>query len=72
MKKVNEKMTVEIPGHKYNIHIKKGVLADVHKYVDLERKVLIVTDDEIPEEYVSALQQQCPECYLATDRKSVV
>lgn len=66
MKKVNEKMTVEIPGHKYNIHIKKGVLADVHKYVDLERKVLIVTDDEIPEEYVSALQQQCPECYLAT------
>ena len=42
MKKVNEKMTVEIPGHKYNIHIKKGVLADVHKYVDLERKVLIV------------------------------
>jgi 3-dehydroquinate synthase len=66
MKKVNEKMTVEIPGHKYNIHIKKGVLVDVHKYVDLERKVLIVTDDEIPEEYVSALQQQCPECYLAT------
>ena len=66
MKKVNEKMTVEIPGHKYNIHIKKGVLADVHKYVDLERKVLIVTDDEIPEEYVSAVQQQCPECYLAT------
>ncbi len=59
-------MTVEIPGLKYNIHIKKGVLADVHKYVDLERKVLIVTDDEIPEEYVSALQQQCPECYLAT------
>ena len=66
MKKVNEKMTVEIPGHKYNIHIKKGVLADVHKYVDLERKVLIVTDDEIPEEYVSAWQQQCAECYLAT------
>ncbi len=60
------KITVEIPDHKYNIHIKKGVLADVHKYVDLERKVLIVTDDEIPEEYVSALQQQCPECYLAT------
>lgn len=66
MKKMNEKMTVEIPGHKYNIHIKKGILADVHKYVELERKVLIVTDDEIPEEYVSALQQQCPECYLAT------
>lgn len=61
-----EKMTVEIPGHKYNIHIKKGILADVHKYVDLDRKVLIVTDDMIPEQYVKALQQQCPECYLAT------
>ena len=46
------KITVEIPDHKYNIHIKKGLLADVHNYVDLNRKVLIVTDDMIPEEYV--------------------
>lgn len=60
------KMTVEIPDHKYNIHIKKGLLADVHNYVELNRKVLIVTDDMIPEEYVEALQKQCPECYLAT------
>lgn len=60
------KITVEIPDHKYNIHIKKGLLADVHNYVDLNRKVLIVTDDMIPEEYVQALQKQCPECYLAT------
>ena len=49
------KITVEIPDHKYNIHIKKGLLADVHNYVDLNRKVLIVTDDMIPEEYVQAL-----------------
>ena len=34
------KITVEIPDHKYNIHIKKGLLADVHNYVDLNRKVL--------------------------------
>ncbi len=60
------KMTVEIPEHKYNIHIKKGLLADVHNYVELNRKVLIVTDDMIPTEYVETLQKQCPECYLAT------
>ncbi len=60
------KMTVEIPNHKYNIHLKRGILQDVHKFVDLNRKVLIVTDDEIPEQYVTALQKQCPDSYLAT------
>jgi 3-dehydroquinate synthase len=60
------KMTVEIPNHKYNIHIQKGILENIHKYVDLDRKVLIVTDDEIPEEYVNTLQKQCPDSYLAT------
>ncbi len=59
-------MTVEIPGHKYNIHIKKGILQEISKYVDLDRKVLIVTDDMIPSEYVDALQKQCGESYIAT------
>ena len=60
------KMTVEIPNHKYHIHIQKGILANISKYVDLDRKVLIVTDDMIPEEYVNTLQKQCPDSYLAT------
>ncbi len=60
------KITVDIPGHKYNIHLQRGILKDVHKFVDLNRKVLIVTDDEIPEQYVDALQKQCPDSYLAT------
>lgn len=60
------KMTVDIPGHKYHIHIKKGILQEVAKYVDLDRKVLIVTDDMIPGEYVDALQKQCGESYIAT------
>lgn len=60
------KMTVEIPNHKYNIHLQQGILQDIHKYVDLNRKVLIVTDDMIPEDYVKTVQQQCPESFLAT------
>ncbi len=60
------KMTVEIPNHKYSIHIKKGVLGEVSKYLELNRKVLIVTDDMIPEEYVTTLQKQCPDSYIAT------
>ena len=60
------KMTVEIPNHKYHIHIQKGILANISKYVDLDRKVLIVTDDMIPEKYVNTLQKQCPDSYLAT------
>lgn len=60
------KMTVDIPGHKYHIHIKKGILQEIAKYVDLDRKVLIVTDDMIPTEYIDALQKQCGESYIAT------
>lgn len=60
------KLTVEIPNHKYNVHIKKGIINDISKYIDLNRKVLIVTDDMIPEEYVTAVQKQCPESFLAT------
>lgn len=60
------KLTVEIPNHKYNVHIKKGILNEISKYIDLDRKVLIVTDDMIPEEYVTAVQKQCPESFLAT------
>lgn len=60
------KLTVEIPNHKYNVFIKKGIINDIAKYIDLNRKVLIVTDDMIPEEYVQAVQKQCPESFLAT------
>lgn len=60
------KMTVEIPNHKYHIHIKKGILNEVNKYLELNRKVLIVTDDMIPEDYINTLQKQCPDSYIAT------
>lgn len=45
----------------------KGGLNQVEKYFDLNRKILIVTDDGVPTEYVECLIEQCkmPVLYVA-------
>ena len=57
-------ITVNIPQHQYNIYIEKNILHSVGKLADLNRKVLIVTDDGVPKEYAEALLAQCGEGYV--------
>ena len=57
-------ITVNIPQHQYNIYIEKNILHSVGKLADLNRKVLIVTDDGVPKEYAEALLSQCGEGYV--------
>ena len=39
----------------YNVVIGRGTLGNVNKYFNLSRKVLIITDDGVPEEYSRAV-----------------
>lgn len=50
----------------YNIIIEEGVLNKVNQYTDLYRKVLIVTDDGIPEEWITPVEAKCKEAYRFT------
>ena len=59
-------LTVKRSDVSYEIAIGKGLLAKAGKHFDLDRKVLVVTDDGIPRPYVQAILAQCKEPTLVT------
>lgn len=63
-------------GNGYNIIAEKGALSRAERFLRLDRKVLIVTDDGVPEEYAKALAKKCKEPHIKTvkqgeDSKSI-
>ena len=62
----NMQIKVAIPQHSYEIEIDRGLLHKVRDLCDLDRKVLIVTDSGIPEEYAKVLASQCREAVIET------
>ena len=47
----------------YNVIINKGVISNASTYLKLERKVLIVHDENVPTKFVDTLKNQCQEAY---------
>lgn len=43
----------------YDILVRRGSLSAAGSYMDLDRKVLIVTDDGVPAEYAETVSEQC-------------
>ncbi|MBE6728743.1 MAG: 3-dehydroquinate synthase [Ruminococcaceae bacterium] len=52
------KMTVNLSGGSYDIIIERGVLSRVEELLNLDRKVLIVTDDNVPKEYSESVAKK--------------
>lgn len=50
----------------YDIRIGRGLLAEAGRLLDLRRKVLVVTDSGVPEDYARTILGQCPEGSLVT------
>ncbi len=50
----------------YEVVIEKGVLKKAGELLDLDRKVLIVTDEGVPKEYAEEVKKQCKEGYIVT------
>lgn len=48
----------------YDIVIEKGSIGSADKYLDLKRKVLIVTDSGVPEEYYRTISDMCLESLI--------
>ena len=59
-------ITVELNERSYPIVLQRGVLAHAGEYVNLQRNVLIVTDQGVPERYVKTLQNQCKQAHVCT------
>ncbi len=50
----------------YNIYLERGVLKKAGELLQLNRKVLVVTDSGVPKEYAETVASQCKEAYVVT------
>ncbi len=57
---------VKTLGGGYDIVLERGALSSLSKYLDLNRKVLIVTDSGVPEIYSRTAANQCKEPFVVT------
>jgi len=52
-------LTVNLKDKSYDIILERGVINNVGKYVNLNRKVLVISDDGVPKQHVDAVVKQC-------------
>ena len=60
-----ETIRVNIPGHEYDIRIKRGILSRIGEECNLNRRVLVVTDKKVPQEYAQTVAKQAKEAVIA-------
>ena len=54
------KLTMRLGPRSYDIILRRGALGRVGQLVNLGRKVLVVTDSGVPQQYLSTVLAQCP------------
>ena len=57
---------VQVKDSTYEVIVERGCIDKVIKYLDLNRKVLIITDSNIPLEYVDKVKQDIKNSYVYT------
>lgn len=50
----------------YDILVERGSLADVDKHLNLDRRVLVVTDSGVPEQYARTVADKCKDAVIMT------
>lgn len=58
------KLSVNLQHTSYDIIIEKGVIERVGEFVSLDRKVLIISDDGVPSEYIQTALSQCAQGFF--------
>ena len=59
-------VTVSVPGSSYDVITERGILKRVGEHAKLDRRVLVVTDSGVPEEYARTVMSQCARPVLVT------
>lgn len=57
---------MNLGGDSYDIIVERGLLARAGEYLDLNRRVLVVTDNGVPREYAMTVAQQCKDGVICT------
>ena len=53
-----KKVHVLLDKYSYDVHIEKGLLSSVSKYIDAKKDYVIITDYNIPKEYINKVESQ--------------
>ena len=61
-----QKITVSLDSASYDVIVKRGGIKEAGELFNLDRKVLIVTDDGVPSEYAKTVASECKEAYIYT------
>lgn len=56
-------LTVNLESKNYDIIIERGAMKHLADYVNLNRKVLVISDDGVPKQYVDTVLSQCTKGY---------
>ncbi len=59
-------LSVDVKDTSYDIIVEKGCLSKASEYLDLNRKVLIITDSKVPSKYSEVILKQCSNGYIYT------
>ena len=59
-------LSLNLEQDSYDIVVERGVLQKAGELLDLDRKVLVVTDDGVPANYAKTILSQCREGVLVT------
>ena len=66
MNTIYKQLNINIPNNSYTITLGANLLSKANQYFKLDRKVLIVTDDNIPIEYINSVNNCIKECFVLT------
>ena len=55
---------IELGKNSYNIELERGNLAKAGELLQLNRKVMIITDEGVPSAYAEKIAEQCKEAYI--------
>ena len=62
----NMTVRMNLGENSYDIVVERGILAHAAEYLDLNRRVLVVTDDGVPPQYAQTIIAACKEGVLCT------
>ena len=63
---IYEVLRLELGERSYDITVGEGLLGDIGKLIDLDRRILIVTDSGVPKEYSEALKRAAKDARIFT------
>ncbi len=61
-----KRIPISLGEDSYDVILGCGTLSSVHKYMDLDRKVLILTDSGVPTEYSQSVASRCKDALIHT------